>query len=65
MAKQQDVNGAPLLPGQSVPLSEMTDRMLLEEIAASQRRTEALVAQFVQSIGSNPMFKMMAGKLGM
>lgn len=43
----------------------MTDRELLEDMVLSQRRTEALVAQFIQSLSTNPMFKMMAGKMGM
>jgi len=46
-------------------VKNMTDRELLEDMVLSQRRTEALVAQFIQSLHSNPMFKMMAGKLGM
>lgn len=40
-------------------VKNMTDRELLEDMVLSQRRTEALVGQFISSLASNPMFKMM------
>lgn len=48
-----------------MPVKGMADRELLEEIVTSQRELADLVEKFVESIGKNPMLKMMAGKLGM
>lgn len=45
-------------------VNSLTDRELLEEIATSQRQTQALVEAFVESMQNNPMLRMMAGKLG-
>lgn len=45
-------------------VKNMTERELLEDMVLSQRRTEALVAQFIQSLAGNPMFKMMLKTVG-
>lgn len=44
---------------------DMSDRSLMEEIVTSQRETQDLVVQFVEGLKSNPMLRMMAGKMGM
>lgn len=45
-------------------IKEMTDRELLEEIADSQRKTQELVENFVNSMSKNPMLKAFAGRFG-
>lgn len=49
---------------QRAPVESLTDRELLEEIATSQRETQALVTAFVEQMQNNPMLRMMAGKMG-
>lgn len=45
-------------------VAEKTDRELIEEIRASQFRTEELVRGFVEQMAKNPMLKAMAGRFG-
>lgn len=68
---KQDVNGTPM--ALEYPLDakgridprDMSDRGLLEEIVRSQRETQDLVVAFIESMKTNPMMKMFAGKFGM
>lgn len=45
-------------------VKNLSDRELLEDMVLSQRRTEALVGQFIASLATNPMFKMMLKNFG-
>lgn len=45
-------------------VEDMTDRELLEEIATSQRLMLQTVQSFVDTMKTNPMLRMMAGKFG-
>lgn len=44
-------------------IEEMTDRELLEESVRLMRSTRDTVNDFLNSLGSNPMFRAMAGAM--
>lgn len=48
-----------------MPISQMSDRELLEEVAGWQRRMDGQISALVESMSKNPMLKVFAGKFGM
>jgi hypothetical protein len=45
-------------------VESMTDRQLLEETVRWQRVTGDSIEAFIERIGSNPMFRSLAGRFG-